>query len=63
MPYSIWELKHDVLEDVRKGNYKWSANLSSDGRIDRLLRRDMDMALDKVIPEDLDWLHTDEGPE
>lgn len=23
----------------------------------------MDMALDKVVPEDLEWLHTDEGPE
>ncbi|OJT03011.1 hypothetical protein TRAPUB_6354 [Trametes pubescens] len=25
--------------------------------------RDMDMALDKIVPEDLNWLHTDEGPE
>ncbi|KAH9950497.1 hypothetical protein B0H21DRAFT_776735 [Amylocystis lapponica] len=25
--------------------------------------RDMDMALDKIVPESLDWLHTDEGPE
>ncbi|KAJ3848911.1 hypothetical protein EV368DRAFT_48348 [Lentinula lateritia] len=24
---------------------------------------DMDMALDCVVPESLDWLHTDEGPE
>lgn len=23
----------------------------------------MDMALDHVVPESLDWLHTDEGPE
>ena len=23
----------------------------------------MDMALDKIVPEDLSWLHTDEGPE
>jgi thiamine phosphate synthase YjbQ (UPF0047 family) len=23
----------------------------------------MDMALDKIVPEDLNWLHTDEGPE
>jgi hypothetical protein len=21
------------------------------------------MALDKIVPEDLNWLHTDEGPE
>jgi thiamine phosphate synthase YjbQ (UPF0047 family) len=26
-------------------------------------RRDMDMALDKIVPETLEWLHTDEGPE
>lgn len=24
---------------------------------------DMNMALDKIVPEDLNWLHTDEGPE
>ncbi len=24
---------------------------------------DMDMALDHVVPESLNWLHTDEGPE
>jgi hypothetical protein len=23
----------------------------------------MDMALDHVVPESLNWLHTDEGPE
>ncbi|GAW07983.1 hypothetical protein LENED_010017 [Lentinula edodes] len=27
------------------------------------VRKDMDMALDCVVPESLDWLHTDEGPE
>jgi hypothetical protein len=26
-------------------------------------RPDMDMALDKIVPEGLNWLHTDEGPE
>ncbi|KAF8168008.1 hypothetical protein B0H34DRAFT_645622 [Crassisporium funariophilum] len=25
--------------------------------------RDMDMALDNIVPESLDWQHTDEGPE
>ncbi|KAH7883658.1 hypothetical protein F5I97DRAFT_1563208 [Phlebopus sp. FC_14] len=24
---------------------------------------DMDMALDKIVPETLQWLHTDEGPD
>jgi thiamine phosphate synthase YjbQ (UPF0047 family) len=24
---------------------------------------DMSMALDKIVPESLNWLHTDEGPE
>ncbi|KAJ7837529.1 hypothetical protein B0H14DRAFT_2791043 [Mycena olivaceomarginata] len=24
---------------------------------------DMDMALDHIVPEKLEWLHTDEGPE
>lgn len=24
---------------------------------------DMNMALDNIVPETLDWLHTDEGPE
>jgi hypothetical protein len=25
--------------------------------------QDMDMALDNIVPETLDWQHTDEGPE
>lgn len=25
--------------------------------------QDMDMALDTIVPESLDWQHTDEGPE
>ncbi|KAF9069140.1 hypothetical protein BDP27DRAFT_749323 [Rhodocollybia butyracea] len=27
------------------------------------VRRDMDMALDSVVPESLNWRHTDEGPD
>ncbi|KAJ4001031.1 hypothetical protein F5050DRAFT_1727334 [Lentinula boryana] len=27
------------------------------------VRKDMDMALDRIVPESLDWLHTDEGPD
>ncbi|KAF9044805.1 hypothetical protein BDZ89DRAFT_979911 [Hymenopellis radicata] len=30
---------------------------------DHDVRKDMDMALDHVVPETLDWLHTDEGPD
>jgi hypothetical protein len=25
--------------------------------------QDMDMALDNIVPENLNWRHTDEGPE
>lgn len=28
-----------------------------------LTSTDMDMALDRIVPEDFPWLHTDEGPE
>ncbi|KAM6498198.1 Uncharacterized protein family UPF0047 [Amanita muscaria] len=28
-----------------------------------IVRLHMDMALDKIVPEDLEWKHTDEGPE
>ena len=31
--------------------------------LDYMSSTDMDMALDKIVPEDLAWLHTDEGPE
>jgi hypothetical protein len=39
---------------------KWSG-----GGKYRVLREapDMDMALDHIVPEKLEWLHTDEGPE
>ncbi|KAK0478408.1 hypothetical protein IW261DRAFT_1584582 [Armillaria novae-zelandiae] len=30
---------------------------------DKDVRKDMDMALDHVVPESLNWLHTDEGPD
>ncbi len=28
-----------------------------------LTNEDMDMALDKIVPEEQAWLHTDEGPD
>lgn len=34
--------------------------------LDKMILRlpsDMDMALDQIVPESLDWQHTDEGPE
>ncbi|KAK0506177.1 hypothetical protein EDD18DRAFT_1122310 [Armillaria luteobubalina] len=30
---------------------------------DKDVRKDMDMALDHIVPESLNWLHTDEGPD
>ncbi|KAI0321369.1 hypothetical protein OF83DRAFT_328986 [Amylostereum chailletii] len=40
-----------------------SAALTINENFDRDVRRDMDMALDNVVPESLNWLHTDEGPD
>ncbi|PWZ01112.1 hypothetical protein BCV70DRAFT_159540 [Testicularia cyperi] len=40
-----------------------SAALSLNENFDRDVRSDMDMALDKVVPESLPWKHTDEGPD
>ncbi|KAJ7254030.1 hypothetical protein B0H12DRAFT_568226 [Mycena haematopus] len=40
-----------------------SASLSVNENCDPDVRKDMDMALDHIVPEKLDWLHTDEGPD
>jgi len=40
-----------------------SAALTINENYDPDVRRDMDMALDNIVPEDLTWLHTDEGPD
>ncbi|KAI0036606.1 hypothetical protein K488DRAFT_40772 [Vararia minispora EC-137] len=40
-----------------------SAALTLNENYDRDVRRDMDMALDHIVPERLNWLHTDEGPD
>jgi len=40
-----------------------SAALTINENYDPDVRKDMDMALDKIVPEDLKWLHTDEGPD
>ncbi|PCH33768.1 hypothetical protein WOLCODRAFT_22231 [Wolfiporia cocos MD-104 SS10] len=40
-----------------------SAALTVNENYDPDVRRDMDMALDKIVPEDWEWVHTDEGPD
>lgn len=40
-----------------------SAALTINENCDPDVRTDMDMALDHIVPEKLDWLHTDEGPD
>ncbi|KAJ3737130.1 hypothetical protein DFJ43DRAFT_1129237 [Lentinula guzmanii] len=40
-----------------------SCALTLNENYDPDVRKDMDMALDRIVPESLDWLHTDEGPE
>lgn len=45
--------------DVRRG-----AQWSYEQFLPRSQRNlDMDMALDNIVPESLNWRHTDEGPE
>ncbi|KAH8835152.1 hypothetical protein DL96DRAFT_27397 [Flagelloscypha sp. PMI_526] len=46
----------DVLAQIEPG-IKDVENFDSD------VRRDMDMALDSIVPESLAWRHTDEGPD
>jgi len=38
-----------------------SCALTVNENYDPDVRKDMDMCLDKIVPEDLNWLHTDEG--
>ncbi|EDR15628.1 uncharacterized protein LACBIDRAFT_243327 [Laccaria bicolor S238N-H82] len=41
-----------------------SAALTVNENFDKVTcRLDMDMALDTIVPESLDWRHTDEGPD
>ncbi|KAF9452683.1 hypothetical protein P691DRAFT_803804 [Macrolepiota fuliginosa MF-IS2] len=40
-----------------------SAALTINENYDPDVRKDMDMALDNIVPESLDWQHTDEGPD
>jgi len=38
-----------------------SAALTINENYDKDVRKDMDMALDNIVPENLNWRHTDEG--
>ncbi|KAI0788548.1 hypothetical protein C8Q75DRAFT_237878 [Abortiporus biennis] len=40
-----------------------SAALTINENYDSDVRKDMDMALDNIVPETLNWRHTDEGPD
>ncbi|OSX67452.1 hypothetical protein POSPLADRAFT_1064091 [Postia placenta MAD-698-R-SB12] len=56
------------LQDVKVGMLylfiqHTSAALTINENYDPDVRRDMDMALDKIVPEHLNWVHTDEGPD
>lgn len=58
----------DGLRDIEAGMLflfiqHTSAALTINENYDPDVRKDMDMALDKIVPEDLNWLHTDEGPD
>ena len=50
------------FKDVRKGKLYTDMFQGSNDVILRL-RADMDMALDHIAPESLNWQHTDEGAE
>ncbi|KAH8120299.1 hypothetical protein DFH11DRAFT_1559373 [Phellopilus nigrolimitatus] len=56
------------LQDVKIGMLflfiqHTSCGLTVNENYDANVRRDMDMALDKVVPENLEWLHNNEGPD
>lgn len=40
-----------------------SAAITVNENYDPDVRRDMGMALDRIVPESFPWLHTDEGPD
>ncbi|KAJ3514373.1 hypothetical protein NLJ89_g2412 [Agrocybe chaxingu] len=53
-----------VLKPNKKGGSQHtSAGLTVNENYDKDVRRDMDMALDTIVPESLNWRHTDEGPD
>ncbi|ORX39899.1 hypothetical protein BD324DRAFT_615431 [Kockovaella imperatae] len=58
----------DGLKDIKIGIFTLSclhtsAGLTVNENFDPAVRRDMDMALDRIVPESFPWEHTDEGPD
>ncbi|KAL1738643.1 hypothetical protein HDZ31DRAFT_50669 [Schizophyllum fasciatum] len=55
----------DGLKDVKVHRHLGtkSRSLTLNENYDPDVRTDMDMALDHVVPESLNWVHTDEGPD
>ncbi|KAJ7492543.1 hypothetical protein FB451DRAFT_1123495 [Mycena latifolia] len=56
-------LKNTQVSSRRRHKKHTSCSLSVNENYDPDVRKDMDMALDHIVPEKLKWLHTDEGPE
>jgi len=59
---------HEGLRNVKAGLLTLfiqhtSAALSVNENYDSTVRTDMNMAMDRIVPESLPWKHTDEGPD
>ncbi|KAF8976446.1 hypothetical protein BDQ17DRAFT_1395132 [Cyathus striatus] len=57
----------EVLTQVQPGLHgvqtATSAALTVNENFDKVKCQNMDMALDNIVPESLNWRHTDEGPD
>ncbi|KIK40020.1 hypothetical protein CY34DRAFT_807630 [Suillus luteus UH-Slu-Lm8-n1] len=52
------------IKDVKVGMlFLFIQHTSAALTINENCDRDMDMALDNIVPESLNWMHTDEGPD
>ncbi|KAJ8596969.1 hypothetical protein M405DRAFT_38031 [Rhizopogon salebrosus TDB-379] len=52
------------IKDVKAGMlFLFIQHTSAALTINENYDRDMDMALDNIVPESLNWMHTDEGPD
>jgi len=65
------EVNHHISEGLRNTKVGMlylfiqhtSAALTVNENYDPDVRKDMTMCLDKIVPESMPWLHTDEGPD